>query len=236
MGKVIKWLDNYWYHYKWHTIIAAFFGIFLIFATGQMLKKDKYDVNLLYAGPAVISASYHDAIKYSVAQVMDDYNGDGKKSVSLYDMTILSPEQLEEARKEAETDGGLMYSGNTTLLTMQQFNSEMVAGDSVICLLDPYMYKDVYSIGGFRKLEEVLGYTPESAIDDCGVRLSDTDFGKFFTGINWLPEDTVMCVKVISSAKNMKGGSKEEKRYEQNLELFRAIMDFKIPENEMFAQ
>ena len=25
--KIIKWLDNYWYHYKWTTIITAFFVI-----------------------------------------------------------------------------------------------------------------------------------------------------------------------------------------------------------------
>ena len=24
-NKFIKWLDNFWYHYKWPTIIVAFF-------------------------------------------------------------------------------------------------------------------------------------------------------------------------------------------------------------------
>ena len=41
---VLKWLDNYWYHYKWHTIVVAFFifvGIvgFLI----DSIKKAKQD-------------------------------------------------------------------------------------------------------------------------------------------------------------------------------------------------
>ena len=26
-SKVLRWLDNFWYHYKWPTIIIAFFLI-----------------------------------------------------------------------------------------------------------------------------------------------------------------------------------------------------------------
>ena len=28
-GKVYRWLDNFWYHYKWPTVIIAFFAIVL---------------------------------------------------------------------------------------------------------------------------------------------------------------------------------------------------------------
>ena len=30
-SKVLRWWDNYWYHYKWHTIIGLFFVFVIVF-------------------------------------------------------------------------------------------------------------------------------------------------------------------------------------------------------------
>ena len=35
-GKVWRFLDNFWYHHKWKTIIGLFFLIVLIIGTVQM--------------------------------------------------------------------------------------------------------------------------------------------------------------------------------------------------------
>ncbi len=29
-SRVLKWLDNFWYHYKWHTIITLFVAVVVI--------------------------------------------------------------------------------------------------------------------------------------------------------------------------------------------------------------
>ena len=46
MSKFLKWLDNYWYHYKWHTIIVAFFLIIGIISTVQIFNRETYEDNI----------------------------------------------------------------------------------------------------------------------------------------------------------------------------------------------
>ena len=39
-NRFTRWLDNYWYHYKWHTVIGVFVLIVvLIFKPAGMLGK-----------------------------------------------------------------------------------------------------------------------------------------------------------------------------------------------------
>ena len=38
-----KWLDNYWYHYKWHTIAVVFVIIVAIVCTVQLINRTVYD-------------------------------------------------------------------------------------------------------------------------------------------------------------------------------------------------
>ena len=50
-SKFTRWLDNFWYHYKWTTIIAVFALFVVLVCTLQMCNKDKNDVSVLSAGP-----------------------------------------------------------------------------------------------------------------------------------------------------------------------------------------
>ena len=43
-------VENYWYHYKWHTLIALFIVITLSVCILQLCQKNSYDVYVLYAG------------------------------------------------------------------------------------------------------------------------------------------------------------------------------------------
>ena len=52
---MLKWLENYWYHYKWHTLIVAFFVIMLTVMGVQMCSREDNDIYIIYAGPELIS-------------------------------------------------------------------------------------------------------------------------------------------------------------------------------------
>ena len=43
-SKTVGWLDNYWYHYKWHTIIFIFVVTLLIFMITQCMQVKKNDI------------------------------------------------------------------------------------------------------------------------------------------------------------------------------------------------
>ena len=39
-----KWLENYWYHYKWATIISAFFITVAVICIVQIASKKNYNI------------------------------------------------------------------------------------------------------------------------------------------------------------------------------------------------
>ena len=47
----LKKLDNFFYHYKWHTVAALFLAIVIIVCSLQTCSKESYDVEIMYAGP-----------------------------------------------------------------------------------------------------------------------------------------------------------------------------------------
>lgn len=232
MIKVIKWCQNYWYYYKWHTIIGAFFIFMAIFMIGQMITKDDPDITLLYSGPVSLTADQKLEIQNAAELIMtEDYNGDGEKVVMLNTIELLSDDQVADAKDRAKANGEDLYiNGNAMSEARNNFTTEIFAGDSVICLLDPYWYEVVRKNDGFIELESVLGYKPSYALDDYSVRLADTDFGKYFTAFSALPEDTVLCMRRISTTIFFTGAAKGEKEYEYNCDMFQNIMNFEFPE------
>ena len=78
-------------------------------------------------------------------------------------------------------------------------------------------------------LDELFDHEIEGAIDEYGIRLSETDFGKYFPGVNTLPKDTILCMRRISTLSSFISKGTTEKEYENSLKLFRAIVEFTAP-------
>lgn len=235
MKKIIKWLDNFWYHYKWETLIIAFFGTFIIIATTQLLTKDKIDASLIYTGPAYFSARDVSEVESAFEQAMrDDYNGDGEKGIEFTDVTLMTEQQALDAQSESKQDDD---PSNNVVINVQdmreaekKFNMQVFAGEVIICMLDPYWYDELVEAQGLAKLTDVLGYQPEGAIDDYGVYLKDTKFGKFYNVFSYLPDDTILCIRTISTVSAFKNKTKEQARYDCNVEVFRDVIEFEYPE------
>ncbi len=227
MSKAIKWLENYWYHYKWHTLIVLFFAVTLIIVTVQMINKDNPDVMLLYAGPATINADQRAEMEHAVELVMGkDHNGDGEKDAMLNSIELLTDAQVEAARKEYQDRGEeFLFNGAVMAQNRETFTRDIFMGQQSICLLDPYWYELVRENDGFLELSEVLGYTPDGAVDGYCVRLRDTGFGSYFTAFHILPEDTVICFRRESYSKN----EAVEEQYTVSKQIFRDIMQFEAP-------
>ena len=103
MKKVWKWLDNFWYHHKWKTIIISFFLIVFIIGFVQCMQKVDADVSILYVGPEVVTGEEYDAMEKSLASRLDtDYNDDGKITVQFTDRVSLSDAQLKEKEEAAK--------------------------------------------------------------------------------------------------------------------------------------
>ncbi len=232
--RFIKWFDNFWYHYKWVTLIILFFATVIIVSTVQMLTREEGDVYVMYAGPQVISVQNMTYIERAFESVSYDYSGDGEVNAVLRELTIMSEKEIEEAARAEMEEKGVPNEGyilNEQMArsemgkSLQVFNQEILGGDSVICLLSPYTYSIVYEAGGFMTLNEALGYTPEYAYDDCSVRLCDTGFATL-EGMASLPEDTLFCIRRLSSMSFLKGQNKTKAAHDYHLEVFRAAVSY----------
>ena len=234
LRKIFKWLDNFWYHYKWVTLVTAFFTVTLSIIMIQMITKTNPDSNILYGGPAVLTANQTKEIENAFnALLPEDFNGDGEKITSLQAITLMTKEQIAKAEAEAaENSSVFVYNPQSLENNKTSFSTQLFSGEYVICLIDPEQYKNAYKAGGFAPLSELFGENniPEYAYDDCALLLSETNFSKFFTAMSVFPDDTLICVRKMSSVSAIKGKSKAEREYNNQLRLFYSIIAFTPPE------
>lgn len=234
LRKIFKWLDNFWYHYKWVTLVTAFFTVTLLIIIIQMITKTNPDSNILYGGPAVLTANQTKEIENAFnALLPEDFNGDGEKITSLQAITLMTKEQIAKAEAEAaENSSVFVYNPQSLENNKTSFSTQLFSGEYVICLIDPEQYTNAYKAGGFAPLSELFGENniPEYAYDDCALLLSETNFSKFFTAMSVFPDDTLICVRKMSSVSAIKGKSKAEREYNNQLRLFYSIIAFTPPE------
>ena len=199
-----------------------------------MITKTNPDSNILYGGPAVLTANQTKEIENAFnALLPEDFNGDGEKITSLQSITLMTKEQIAKAEAQAaENSSVFVYNPQSLENNKTSFSTQLFSGEYVICLIDPEQYKNAYEAGGFAPLSELFeeNNIPEYAYDDCSLLLSETNFSKFFTAMSVFPDDTLICVRKMSSVSAIKGKSKAEKEYNNQLRLFYRIIAFTPPE------
>ncbi len=216
-----KWFDNFWYHYKFQTIAAAVILFTVIVSSYQLLTREKYDYHMLYAGPQVIAVQDLYYMRDAMEQVADDYDGNGNVAVSIDDIVMLSPEELEEA-----ASNGVSLNMDFLNQSMNEYYQQILGGDDIICMLSLYMYEIVHAENGFLPLSEIFDEIPQSAYDDYGIILSKTEFGNSFNGIDDLPEDTILCIRRLSTMAKFKGEKKTRAAHEASVELFKKLVTY----------
>ena len=229
------WVENYWYHYKWHTIVALFIIIIGAVLVTQMVTKEKYDIKAIYSGPAQLDGGELEKISDAFSELLsDDINGDGKINAITYGEYLLSPEQQKELEAEAKkqsiaenTEYVFLYTAEDRNNALNNTNTLVATGEAIICLMDKYNYDILRNNNAFATLDEVLGYTPEFARDEYSVYLKDTDFGKYFeSAFELLPEDTIICIRQKVA---VGGGRDYDEIYKGHTALFKKIFSFELP-------
>jgi hypothetical protein len=229
-GGLRERLENYWYHYKWHTIAAIFIIAVVLICTLQMCSKTEYDVQIMYATGKPVS-------RYSESGDMPDYNkivsslmnktadfsGDGEVNVSFVDKYVLTPEQMAELEANLQPGEEIPYS-----LLMQNANDigeMMVYGDFFLCFLSPEIYEQYRSkseVDMFYNLREVgAGLDDSCFYSDSAIKLSSLEFYNE-SGISSMPEDTLICLRGTISALNTKDAKRQ---FAASLEVFKKIIE-----------
>lgn len=231
VNKIRHWFKNYWYYYKWTVIIAVFFVGVIIFCVVQSGDRGSYDVSVLYTGSYIFEQEEKTAFTSALSQVMSaDLDGDGKKSVQLIDMTAFTDDQLREVLDSSDDPTlAIKYAQFSEDNVKKNFSQQVFSGDASILIVDEYWYNIVLKADGLVSLEEILGYRPESAIDDYSADFTRLGFSSFFEIAGKLPEGTRICFRRLPTSAAFTGKKAAEKNYENSKRLLADIFAFEMP-------
>ena len=103
-SKFFKWLDNFWYHYKWTLLIAVFFIVVLVVGLVQLFSKTESDATVMYAGPYQLSNDEINAIRNDLTSLLPyDFNGDEKNILHLLNTRFFPKTRLNRQMKYIQT-------------------------------------------------------------------------------------------------------------------------------------
>jgi len=232
--EINKW-ENFWYHHKWKVILAGFFSFVILTAGIQLLSRQNPDVSLMYSGPTYITPNENQAFCDILENMMPDYNGDGDLYAQLNDLVYLTAGQLAVREAQALEKGDTFNLDRTANRQAEErFTYEIFGAEAPLCILAQDQYDMVKGEGGFMPLREMYEgseYTaPEGAIDEYGVRLKETKFGKFYTAAKIFPEDAILCLRRVPTMSAFTGREKAERKHGYHRDLFRRILEFEYPE------
>ncbi|MBQ8396794.1 MAG: hypothetical protein IJX53_01180 [Clostridia bacterium] len=227
-NRFTRWIDNYWYYYKWPVLIGAFALIVVLVCTVQMCAKETPDVNVVYAGSHSFGQQGPSEVAAAFSALMpEDYNGDGRKEVAVTNLLVYSEAQIRAQEEAALAEGeNLVVNSSFFAQEKQKFSQLLMSGEYTIVLAADWLYEEMKGTGIFLPLAEALGTAPEGAYDDCAIYLKDTAFGQYFTALAALPEDTLICYRRQGSLGTLLNQDKAERTYLNGLDTFRAVMNF----------
>ncbi len=229
MEKFKKWLDNYWYHNKWPTLIVLLFVVIFAVGFGQIVgEKMNYDVYTLYAGATYLPKEAHDGIKTTLGEISVKAAGEdaeGEKDINLQMLIYLTEEDIKQQMEAAEAAGQeytFNYLENTNVYNT--FMKQLVSGENVIMFLSPYLYDTADKNGALYSMKDVLGRTVPGMTDSMsGVKLSESGLTEKYPSLKLLPEDTVICLRKVTHAMKVVGKSESMKSHQFQLDVAREM-------------
>lgn len=231
MKKLWKWLDNFWYHHKWKTIIISFFLIVFVIGFVQCMQKTDADVSILYVGPEVVTGEDYDAMEKSLESRLGiDYNEDGKITVQFTDRVYLSDAQLKEREEAAAADGEALYYDKTAMKnSLDQARQWIQSGAMLIAIMDVEVYKTFERVQDslFVKLDDYLDEVPEYAYDAYSLTFKDIPYVQFSGAFDSIAKDTVI-VLVKPTWTSTLGKDEMAERYRAHEELMQKIVKFSV--------
>ena len=189
-------IQNYWYHYKWHTLVALLLVVTILVCSLQLCTKESYDIYVLYAGSKNIGRTSTDGdvaeivtIISSLKRVSNDFDGDGNINVNFTNYYYLSSDEANDAD---DVNDALLASDKKAL------SSVLEHSEYYLCFISPTVYETYHKVGDnelFVMIDEYKESHPElEYYNDSAIYLSSTPLAKL-PGFSNLPVDTLICIR-----------------------------------------
>lgn len=232
---LITKLENFWYHYKWHSLIALFLIFTITICSFQMCTKVSYDSYILYAGNYEIkhtssagSNPYLEMVA-SLKKVGEDFDEDGNVNINLLNLYVLNEEEMNEALEGAEE--GASINQSLVMEDTETLSTTLLYGEHYICFLSERLFlenEEKYNGLLFAPIEQYTSSdrTYEYA-SERGIYLRSLDIYKL-PEISNLPDDTVVCIRQLSEVSSVFGKKDNEEFFRRAEIVLKNILDYDI--------
>lgn len=213
-SKISDFFENVWYHYKWLILIVLVLASVIIVSVTQILQKGDPDIHVLFIGQNYITAEGRNEAEESLNKVSSDYNGDGKLSMDLVELTVT-------------TIPGQSYDYVYQQDALTRFETEIRAGMSTIFIVEESFYEKIKTAGLAAPLSVVFGEgnVPENSFDEYSFRLRDLDIAEE-AGFSRFPRESYVCIR-HSPENDEINYSRTMEDYENNLDFFKKFVTYK---------
>lgn len=236
-GRFLKWLDNFWYHYKWTVIISAFFLVVFLVCFVQCLQTVETDIPVVFVGGYVQeegtdaytwTSSERTAIEGILKNLFEKNSGQEGKQIGFLTYSVYTEEELRA--KATDEDGNFSQYAfssmkQTNLNELDTFSDYRMTGECSVWFVSPYVYTEKKVSETAMPLSELFEDVPSSAYDDYAIRLGDTAFYRYYDVFQRMPADTL----IVLSRGWVYGASSNAQTYENYQTLYRAIVTFEAP-------
>jgi hypothetical protein len=83
-------LQNFWYHYKVHTLLTVFIAVVIAITTVQCANREEYDMSVLYFAFEPTAEGQIELAEEYFADLATDVNGDGEVKVKIMNCSFNS--------------------------------------------------------------------------------------------------------------------------------------------------
>ena len=222
-----KKLENFWYHYKWQSLIALFLVLVLVVCSVQMCTREEYDLHVLYAGQKDVKKTASDGLSEyrvllsSLKTVTEDYDENGEVTPNLQTLFLPSADEIEKIN--ASLPDGYEVQTQIVIENGDQLEGLMIMSDYYLCFLSEANYL-AYRSRSKNFFASLTPYVGESDVEfytgaTDAVYLKSTSFGKL-PGWDSLGDEIVICLRnrsELTVRADKKGSQRQFERAEKTL-------------------
>ena len=160
-----KWLENFWYYYKWHTIAIIVVAIGVAIGIGSCVNRESVDLCIYYLSkdPLVYSEDKINLL-HSLEPYVEDFDGDGEVRLELRNYYVGDEDTVESQ--------------------LEQFRNEYIGGGVMLLLADETGVEQLVETGWLGNITDIA---PDAAFDGVawnaeGSAYRDSEYLKDWQG------------------------------------------------------
>lgn len=159
-----KKADNFWYHYKWHTVGGILALLLIAFFAKDVIFRTDPDATIILATSRAMPMEATEALQTALEAVAWDYNGDGKVSIAVD--AIYMPVDTGEAAETESGEAGIDVGGQSDYASVMKLTTVVAAAMDPIYLLDDDLYAYMLQMAAGSEQDDEGNIVPNAPTEE----------------------------------------------------------------------